>query len=79
MFVINFIGSFGLLVKVCGLQSIEVVECVLDFDVDLLGIICVFNRKRIIDLVIVRKILSFVKVYKNSLGILKYLVGVFCN
>ncbi len=79
MSVINFTGSSGPLVKVCGLQSTEAAECALDSDADLLGIICVPNRKRTIDPVIARKISSLVKAYKNSSGTPKYLVGVFRN
>ncbi|CAI4910371.1 ANL_HP_G0187160.mRNA.1.CDS.1 [Saccharomyces cerevisiae] len=60
MSVINFTGSSGPLVKVCGLQSTEAAECALDSDADLLGIICVPNRKRTIGPEsLKRKILNF--------------------
>ncbi|CAI4037898.1 hypothetical protein SMKI_04G2340 [Saccharomyces mikatae IFO 1815] len=76
---VNFLGSYGPVVKVCGLQSAEAAQCALDSNADLLGIICVPNRKRTVDPVVAKKISHLVKAYRNSSGTPKYLVGVFRN
>lgn len=79
MSIVDVIGSSGPLVKVCGLQSAEAAECALNSDADLLGIICVPNRKRTVDPVVARKISSLVRAYRGNSGTPKYLVGVFRN
>ncbi|CAI4059646.1 hypothetical protein SUVZ_04G2410 [Saccharomyces uvarum] len=66
-------------VKICGLQSTEAARRALYSDADLLGIICVPNRKRTVDPVVAREIADLVKKYRASTGASRYLVGVFRN
>lgn len=66
-------------VKVCGLQSTEAARRALYSDADLLGIICVPNRKRTVDPIVAKEISDLVREYKTSTGTPRYLVGVFRN
>ncbi|CAG58259.1 TRP1 [Nakaseomyces glabratus] len=62
------------LVKVCGIQTVEAAETALQAGADLIGIICVPNRKRTIESAVAREISKLI----HKSGTTK-LVGVFRN
>lgn len=62
------------LVKICGLQTVEAAKQAIDSGTDLLGIICVPNRKRTVQPEIAKGISALVRNDSNT-----HLVGVFRN
>lgn len=65
------------IIKVCGLQTVEAADCALESDANLIGIICVPNRKRTIKSDIAIQISQLLHNNEKYHG--KYLVGVFRN
>ncbi|CCD25933.2 phosphoribosylanthranilate isomerase TRP1 NDAI_0G01570 [Naumovozyma dairenensis CBS 421] len=65
------------IIKICGIQTEEAAKCAINSGTNLLGIICVPNRKRTIMPDIARSISSFI--HDQDEKQLQYLVGVFRN
>ncbi|SCU90708.1 LADA_0F05952g1_1 [Lachancea dasiensis] len=67
--------------KICGLQTLEAAQIAIDSKADLLGVICVPNRKRTVDAKVAQDISALVRTerlkVKSKEG--PYLVGVFRN
>lgn len=69
-----------MLVKICGLQSVEAAQTALDRGADLLGVICVPNRKRTVTPATAKQISQLVHQGNHSQGNHQArLVGVFRN
>lgn len=64
-----------MVVKICGLQSVEAAQVAIDNGADLLGVICVPNRKRTVDAQVAKSISNLC----HSEGKNVKLVGVFRN
>ncbi|CAB4255251.1 similar to Saccharomyces cerevisiae YDR007W TRP1 Phosphoribosylanthranilate isomerase that catalyzes the third step in tryptophan biosynthesis [Maudiozyma barnettii] len=65
------------IVKICGLQTIDAAKCALDSGANLIGIICVPNRKRTIEPSIAKQISTLVHTTSEYSD--RCLVGVFRN
>ena len=69
--------SAGPIIKICGLQTVEAARRALDAGANMIGIICVPNRKRTVDPNIAKQISAMIHGDARYEG--RYLVGVFRN
>ncbi|EDO18080.1 hypothetical protein Kpol_1045p67 [Vanderwaltozyma polyspora DSM 70294] len=69
----------GPLVKICGLQTLQAAEIAIDSGSDLVGMICVPNRKRTVNPDVARNISALAKNSRRIGNGSVYVVGVFRN